>query len=124
MRQLSPSFREKLLTSTTFKRERICHCLRSTRSAASVLSFSWMSPPLHGSISTPLSLTHPPTMLWTRSLNYVFSKDSDFQDSLKTPQAKQAASTLRVRRERSNGTAEEPAKKLATGVESGVLRRC
>jgi hypothetical protein len=67
-------------------------------------------------------------MLWTRSLNYVFSKNSDSQDSLKTPQAKQAASTLRVRRERSNGTAEEPAKKLAkklaTGVESGVLRRC
>ena len=53
-----------------------------------------------------------------KALNYVFSKDRDFQDFLKNPQAKQAASTLRVRKGPSNGTAEEPAKKLATGVES------
>jgi hypothetical protein len=33
-----------------------------------------------------------------KALNYVFSKDRDFQDFLKTPQAKQVASTLRVRR--------------------------
>ena len=31
-------------------------------------------------------------------LNYVFSKDRDFQDFLKTPQAKQVASWLRVRK--------------------------
>jgi hypothetical protein len=42
-----------------------------------------------------------------KALNYVFSKDRDFQDFLKTPQAKQVASTL-----------EEPAKKLVAGVES------
>ena len=53
-----------------------------------------------------------------KALNYVFSKDRDFQDFLKTPQARQVASTLRVRRVPSNGKPEEPAKKLATGVES------
>ena len=38
-----------------------------------------------------------------KALNYVFSKDRDFQDFLKTPQAKQVASTLRVRKGPSNG---------------------
>ena len=33
-----------------------------------------------------------------KALNYVFSKDRDFQEFLKTPQAKQVASTLRVRK--------------------------
>jgi len=33
-----------------------------------------------------------------KALNYVFSKDRDFQDFLKTPQAKQVASTLGVRK--------------------------
>jgi hypothetical protein len=33
-----------------------------------------------------------------KALNYVFSKDRDFQDFLKTPQAKQVASTLRIRK--------------------------
>ena len=53
-----------------------------------------------------------------KALNYVFSKDRDFQDFLKTPQAKQVASTLRVRKAPSNGAAEEPTKKLVAGVES------
>ena len=53
-----------------------------------------------------------------KALNYVFSKDRDFQDFLKTPQAKQVASTLRVRKGPNNGVAEEPAKKLVAGVES------
>src|SRR6202522_742558 len=53
-----------------------------------------------------------------KALNYVFSKDRDFQDFLKTPQAKQVASTLRVRKGPNNGAAEEPAKKLVAGVES------
>jgi hypothetical protein len=56
-----------------------------------------------------------------KALNYVFSKDRDFQDFLKTPQAKQVASTLRVRRGPSKdaeGAAEQPARKLAAGVES------
>jgi hypothetical protein len=53
-----------------------------------------------------------------QALNYVFSKDRDFQDFLKTPQARQVASTLRVRKGPSNGAAEQPAKKLVAGVES------
>ena len=53
-----------------------------------------------------------------KALNYVFSKDRDFQDFLKTPQAKQVASTLRVRKGPSNGAEKEPTKKLVTGVES------
>ena len=35
-----------------------------------------------------------------KALNYVFSKDRDFQDFLKTPQAKEVPSTLRVRKGR------------------------
>jgi hypothetical protein len=56
-----------------------------------------------------------------KALNYVFSKDRDFQDFLKTPQAKQVASTLRVRKgpnKDANNEAEQPAKKLGAGVES------
>ncbi|HEY6371067.1 MAG TPA: hypothetical protein VIX37_10840 [Candidatus Sulfotelmatobacter sp.] len=56
-----------------------------------------------------------------KALNYVFSKDRDFQDYLKTPQAKQVASTLRVRKgpnKDAKGAQEQPARKLAAGVES------
>ena len=56
-----------------------------------------------------------------KALNYVFSKDRDFQEFLKTPKACQFASTLRIRKGPSNGAkdaAEPPAKKIATGVES------
>jgi hypothetical protein len=52
-----------------------------------------------------------------KALNYVFSKDRDFQDFLKTPQAKQVVCTLRVRKGASNGATEEPRTKLAAGVE-------
>jgi hypothetical protein len=51
------------------------------------------------------------------ALNYIFSKDRDFQDFLKTPQAKQVARTLRVRKGPSNGATEQPTEKLAA-VES------
>ena len=56
-----------------------------------------------------------------KALNYVFSKDRDFQDFLKTPQAKQVASTLRVRKgpnRDGKNEREQPAKKLGAGVES------
>ncbi|HXO35154.1 MAG TPA: hypothetical protein VN901_22685 [Candidatus Acidoferrales bacterium] len=56
-----------------------------------------------------------------KALNYVFSKDRDFQDLLKTPQAKQVPSPLRVRKGPSNGAADEPAKKLAAGVGPRLL---
>src|SRR5580693_5508729 len=51
-----------------------------------------------------------------QALNYVFSKDRDFQKFLKTPQAKQVATTLRVRK--ALGNSAEPSKKLVAGVES------
>src|ERR1700736_3957195 len=53
-----------------------------------------------------------------KALNYVFVKDRDFQDFLKTPQAKQVSSTLRIRKGPSNGASEEPAKKLVAGLDS------
>jgi hypothetical protein len=53
-----------------------------------------------------------------KALNYVFSKDRDFQDFLKTPHAKQVSPALRVRKGPANGAAEKTAKKLVAGVES------
>jgi hypothetical protein len=53
-----------------------------------------------------------------KALNYVFLKDRDFQEFMKTPQAREVASTLRVRKAPSNGAVERSAKKLAAGVES------
>jgi len=53
-----------------------------------------------------------------KALNYVFSKDRDFQEFLKTPQATQVASTLRVRKVPSNGAPKQPVKKPASGAES------
>ena len=53
-----------------------------------------------------------------KALNYVFSKDRDFQEFLKTPQSKQVASTLRIRKAATNGASEQPAKKIVAGVES------
>ena len=66
-----------------------------------------------------------------KALNYVFAKDRDFQDFLKTPEAKQISSTLRVRKAPSSEAIEQPAKKAASAtvpVESvrsgeGVIRR-
>ncbi len=45
-----------------------------------------------------------------KALNYVFSKDRDFQEFLKTPQAQSIAPTLRIRR-----AAVTDAAKLANG---------
>jgi len=53
-----------------------------------------------------------------KALNYVFSKDRDFQEFLKTPHAKQVASTLRVRKVGNNVATDQPRKKVAAGVES------
>lgn len=57
-----------------------------------------------------------------KALNDVFLKDHDFQDSLKTPQAKQGASTLCVRKGPSNG-ASRGARKEACG-RAGVQGFC
>src|SRR5579863_572111 len=53
-----------------------------------------------------------------KALNYVFSKDRDFQDFLKTAHAKEVAPVLRVRKGPANGAAEQPARRLVAGVES------
>jgi hypothetical protein len=53
-----------------------------------------------------------------KALNYVFSKDRDFQEFLKTPQAKQVASTLRVRKAASNGAPTQPRTSVPLGLES------
>jgi hypothetical protein len=56
-----------------------------------------------------------------KALNCVFSKDRDFQNFLKTPQAMQVASTLRVRKGPSDGAVEESAKKLVAGWRPQLL---
>jgi hypothetical protein len=49
-----------------------------------------------------------------KALNYVFSKDRDFQDFLKTPEAKQISSTLRVRKAPSSDVVEQAVKKAVS----------
>jgi hypothetical protein len=46
-----------------------------------------------------------------QALAYVFSKDRDFQEYLKTPEARQVSSTLRIRKVPTQEAAERPAKK-------------
>jgi phage-related tail protein len=53
-----------------------------------------------------------------KALNYVFGKDRDFQDFLKSPQAKQVSSTLRIRKAPANEAPEQPAKKPVAAVEA------
>ncbi len=55
-----------------------------------------------------------------QALTYVFSKDRDFQDYLKTPEARQVASTLRIRKVPTAEAAEAPAKKPAAGAQSPI----
>jgi hypothetical protein len=53
-----------------------------------------------------------------QALAYVFSKDRDFQEFLKSPEAQRITPTLRVRRAAANDAAEPPEKKPASGVQS------
>lgn len=55
-----------------------------------------------------------------KALQYVFAKDPGFRDFQKTPQAKEAASTLRIRRAPANDAAEPPAKKPAAPASSST----
>ncbi len=52
-----------------------------------------------------------------KALAYVFSKDRDFQDFLRTPEAAHVTPTLRVRRAAA-ADIEQPQRKPAVGVES------
>jgi len=51
-----------------------------------------------------------------QALAYVFSKDRDFQDFLKSPEARQVAATLRIRKAPAPEAAAPPAKKPANGA--------
>lgn len=55
-----------------------------------------------------------------KALNYVFAKDRDFQDFLKTPQAAQATCTLRIRKVPANNTPAQPPKKPNGKADTGV----
>jgi hypothetical protein len=57
-----------------------------------------------------------------QALVYVFSKDRDFQDFLKTPEARQVASTLRIRKAPVADAVEAPAKKPSVAAESAAQR--
>jgi hypothetical protein len=52
-----------------------------------------------------------------QALAYVFSKDRDFQDFLKSPEARQVAATLRIRKAPAPEAAAPPAKKPANGAQ-------
>jgi hypothetical protein len=53
-----------------------------------------------------------------QALAYVFSKDRDFQEFLRTPEAKRIVPTLRVRRAPASDAAEQANGKPAHAVES------
>ena len=53
-----------------------------------------------------------------KALNYVFAKDRDFQEFLRTPQASQVTPTLRIRKVASGDAGESPVRKVVPGVES------
>jgi hypothetical protein len=53
-----------------------------------------------------------------QALTYVFSKDRDFQEFLKSSQAAQVTPTLRIRKGPSNDAAEPPPMKHTNGVRS------
>ena len=55
-----------------------------------------------------------------QALTYVFAKDRDFQEFLKSPQAKQVASTLRIRKVPAVEAAEPSTKKPSDGATNGV----
>jgi hypothetical protein len=53
-----------------------------------------------------------------KALAYVFAKDRDFQDFLRTPEATHAPESLRIRRVPQNGVASEPANGSAKSAQS------
>ena len=51
-----------------------------------------------------------------KALCYVFAKDRDFQDFLRTPEASRVQESLRIRHSPQSGTASEPANSAAKSV--------
>lgn len=58
-----------------------------------------------------------------QALTYVFSKDRDFQEFLKTTQAAHVTPTLRVRKAAAPDAVEQAPKKPVAGMESSELLR-
>jgi hypothetical protein len=58
-----------------------------------------------------------------KALNYVFGRDREFQEFLKTPQARQVTPTLRIRRVAAPDAVEQRAKKAVAGMESSESGR-
>jgi hypothetical protein len=52
-----------------------------------------------------------------QALTYVFTKDRDFQDFLKTPEARQVTTTLRIRKAPATETADARPKKPAVAAQ-------
>ena len=55
-----------------------------------------------------------------QALAYVFAKDKDFQEFLRTSEAQRITPTLRVRRAAASETAEQPAKKPVSVAQSAA----
>lgn len=58
-----------------------------------------------------------------KALAYVFTKDRDFQEFLKTPQAAHVTPTLRIRRAAVSDAVEQAPKKPVVGMESSESLR-
>lgn len=58
-----------------------------------------------------------------QALAYVFSKDRDFQEFLKSPEAQRITPTLRVRRVPASEAAEKPPKRSSSASNSGETSR-
>jgi hypothetical protein len=56
-----------------------------------------------------------------QALSYVFSKDRDFQDFLKTPAARQVVSTLRIRKAPVSEAVEAAGKKPGSAAQSAPV---
>ena len=56
-----------------------------------------------------------------QALGYVFSKDRDFQEFMKSAEAQQITPTLRVRRASGTDPVEQPPKKPANGAANGSI---
>jgi len=55
-----------------------------------------------------------------QALAYVFTKDRDFQEFIKTPEARRITPTLRVRRAAANDAVKRPARKSASRASSAA----
>ena len=79
-------------------------------------------PPRSRSINTPFIHASADEVV-DKALNYVFLKDREFQEFLKTSEASHVTSALRVRKAPGKNMPELPVKKVAAAVESTATVR-